>query len=498
MNLNTITHVPITKIISSIVITASATVAIGGFLFLIILNPLMKAELYKALAYSLPEYGKRYAIAASHDLIPGSLFKGASFSTVYFLGDDFRRYVFPNTKTYHTWYPDFSQIVTIPDQELANFPLTANVTYRPGIRLVKIESIPKVYVVDNGAYLRWIPTEELAQELYGTNWNKQVDDIPVTFFIDYTIGPSLETKEDFNRQQVLTDSPDIITDWIVWKTARRKAREETETPTVFPQTLTGGGGGATTPIAGGGGGTVPTPTPSPPSSTPSGDTIPPVITGITVGGITISTATISWQTDEPTIAELLTSQDLATFMVVTSTTKFATTYTIPITTLTPDTTHFYKIIAEDEAGNTQESEVDIFKTHALIIIADTTPPITTVNPSGGTYTSTQSITLTPDEPATIYYTTDGTTPDTTAVVYTGPFLIAIDTTLKFFGVDTAGNQEAVQTEIYTITTPPSIPTCENSIQETGEQCDGSDLAGQTCTTRGFDGGTLSCTASCTL
>lgn len=41
-------------------------------------------------------------------------------------------------------------------------------------------------------------------------------------------------------------------------------------------------------------------------------------------------------------------------------------------------------------------------------------------------------------------------------------------------------------------------SCGNGSAENGEQCDGGDLNGQTCTSQGFPSGTLSCTPSCTL
>lgn len=40
--------------------------------------------------------------------------------------------------------------------------------------------------------------------------------------------------------------------------------------------------------------------------------------------------------------------------------------------------------------------------------------------------------------------------------------------------------------------------CGNGTVETGEECDGADLGGQTCVTRGFSGGTLGCKADCTF
>ena len=39
-------------------------------------------------------------------------------------------------------------------------------------------------------------------------------------------------------------------------------------------------------------------------------------------------------------------------------------------------------------------------------------------------------------------------------------------------------------------------TCGNGIVETGEQCDGGNLGGQTCVTLGYSSGTLSCTSAC--
>ncbi len=40
------------------------------------------------------------------------------------------------------------------------------------------------------------------------------------------------------------------------------------------------------------------------------------------------------------------------------------------------------------------------------------------------------------------------------------------------------------------------PVCGNNTTETGETCDGTDLAGQSCTTQGFTGGTLACNSTC--
>ena len=84
------------------------------------------------------------------------------------------------------------------------------------------------------------------------------------------------------------------------------------------------------------------------------------------------------------------------------------------------------------------------------VIEDKTAPITTPTPDSGTYLDNVTVSLIVNEQATIYYTTNGTTPTTSSAVYTGPLTFTSDTTLKFFSVDNAGNKEAVKTCTYTI------------------------------------------------
>lgn len=48
----------------------------------------------------------------------------------------------------------------------------------------------------------------------------------------------------------------------------------------------------------------------------------------------------------------------------------------------------------------------------------------------------------------------------------------------------------------TVMTTVAVGICGNNIVEFGEDCDGSALDGQTCESRGFDGGTLSCDPGC--
>jgi hypothetical protein len=87
---------------------------------------------------------------------------------------------------------------------------------------------------------------------------------------------------------------------------------------------------------------------------------------------------------------------------------------------------------------------------ATAIFANLDPPVTTASPLGGRYPAAQTVTLTTNKPATIYYTRDGSNPTTASLVYATPLTLATTTTLKFFARDLAGNSENVQTETYVI------------------------------------------------
>src|SRR3990167_11552322 len=85
---------------------------------------------------------------------PGDLIKGQSTSSVYYYASNGKRYVFPNEKTYFTWYTDFSTVKTISDAQLGVIAIGGNVTYRPGMKMLKITTDPRTYVVDQGGILR--------------------------------------------------------------------------------------------------------------------------------------------------------------------------------------------------------------------------------------------------------------------------------------------------------------------------------------------------------
>jgi hypothetical protein len=136
------------------------------------------------------------AKAATEPILPGDLIKGESSSAVYFYFGN--RYAFPNEVVYFSWYSDFSSVKTVTDEFLASVSLADNVRFKPGEYMLKIQSDPKVYFLEDPVTLRWIRTEEDAERMYGSDWAMDVRDVPVALFSGYVIGEPLENPSFSN------------------------------------------------------------------------------------------------------------------------------------------------------------------------------------------------------------------------------------------------------------------------------------------------------------
>lgn len=124
-------------------------------------------------------------------------------------------------------------------------------------------------------------------------------------------------------------------------------------------------------------------------------------------------------------------------------------------------------------------------------VADATAPICTASVGAGYYSSAQSVSVSCDETATVYYTVDGSVPVAakpsgkevsfsfvsmdesgrsslvrgfqSRTVYSSAIAVSSSLTLKFFGKDAAGNAQTVQSIDYIIdTTAPTAAITNNS------------------------------------
>jgi hypothetical protein len=130
-------------------------------------------------------------------------------------------------------------------------------------------------------------------------------------------------------------------------------------------------------------------------------------------------------------------------------------YTLDGTTPTPSSTLYSGAIAISStvtlrAIATAPNFVQSAVTTATFTFSNQTPPVT-FQPAAGTYTSAQQVTLSDtDTSASLYYTTDGTTPTASSNKYTGPIPVAASTTIKAIAIDPSLQNSNVGTAAYVI------------------------------------------------
>lgn len=172
----------------------------------------MKPLMISGLIASALAFGFLSAGCTQAAITGGALIKSTK-STVYYVGNDGKRYVFPNPSTYNSWFSDSNQtIIKVNDSEIANLPLAGNITIRPGYSLVKITTDPKVYAISAGGYLHWVTSEKIARELYGNDWNKKVIDVPDVFFVNYSIDTPIYSSDAYSKTEAMQYTENIETD----------------------------------------------------------------------------------------------------------------------------------------------------------------------------------------------------------------------------------------------------------------------------------------------
>lgn len=130
-------------------------------------------------------------------LADGTYMMGESWDTVYMIENGMRR-PFLDSQTFFTYQNDFSNVVTVDDDELANYTIGEPMLPNPGTVLVKIQSVNSVYAMDADGSLRWISSEDLAEEMYGSDWADYVIDVPVTAWGHFTFGDDIESVDDLD------------------------------------------------------------------------------------------------------------------------------------------------------------------------------------------------------------------------------------------------------------------------------------------------------------
>jgi hypothetical protein len=129
----------------------------------------------------------------------GDLFKGLS-DTVHYFGLDGKRHIFPDVKTFYSWFNSFASIIDVADSVLSLFSLGETVTHRPGTLITF--STDEVYLVTRGSIIRHLRDEAVAVLFFGEQWNEQVKDVDDTLFTNYFVGEDINRLSDISLAEL--------------------------------------------------------------------------------------------------------------------------------------------------------------------------------------------------------------------------------------------------------------------------------------------------------
>jgi len=141
-------------------------------------------------------------------LIAGDFARNADSSTVYYITESGQRRPFMNAMIFFSYTPNFSTVKFANDESVEAFVLGNYMPPKPGTVLVKTPSSDKVYAFADSAtinnpLIRWVPTEVLAKQFYGSNWADYVVDLNSLSFSLLPIGSQLTDTDIVDTSRLL-------------------------------------------------------------------------------------------------------------------------------------------------------------------------------------------------------------------------------------------------------------------------------------------------------
>ncbi|GEM_PF-3114946 len=154
-------------------------------------------------------FGKPANAAIMCDFNIGDLVKTENSAHVYGVGADWKLHLFPSESIFFSWQPNFHGVQTMLPACVEEFGIGKPMPYRPGSTLVKTAFSPTIYMVEPGAILRAIDSEEALQSLFGSDWNRHVTTISEPEFLLYTLNTT-ESPLTFGEGTLLKPYGDIF------------------------------------------------------------------------------------------------------------------------------------------------------------------------------------------------------------------------------------------------------------------------------------------------
>jgi hypothetical protein len=159
-----------------------------------------------------PKTGVSPITGLPEDITPvaaGSFIRSPGFETVYYVDGAGSRHPLWDRQTFFTWKDSWNDVDWVTDATLPTLSFGNALPPKPGVVLIKVQSDPNVYAVENGddpwrPVLREIPSEAIAAALYGSAWADYVIDVEPTLFSHYAKGEPMEADTAVDREALRT------------------------------------------------------------------------------------------------------------------------------------------------------------------------------------------------------------------------------------------------------------------------------------------------------
>lgn len=135
---------------------------------------------------------------------PGMFIKVESSATVYYVDDVLSRRPFLEPETYFTYADSFDEVSLVTDETLSLLPIGEVMVPAEGVVLVKFETSPSVYLVDEtdeGAQLISVPSEAVARAVFGDEWTSYIAEFSLSLRSRFTVSGEISeaTRVDMFR-----------------------------------------------------------------------------------------------------------------------------------------------------------------------------------------------------------------------------------------------------------------------------------------------------------
>ena len=189
-----------------------------------------------------------------------------------------------------------------------------------------------------------------------------------------------------------------------------------------------------------------------------------VKTGYTNSAIGSAAYVINGTVATPTFSPVAGTYSSSQTVTISSTTSGTTIYyTTNGTTPTTSSTQYTAPITVSTSETVKALAVKIGYTNSAIgsaaYVINGTVATPTFSPAAGSYGPAQTVTIsTTTSGATIYYTTNGTTPTTSSTQYTAPITVSVSDTVKALAVKSGYTNSAIGSAAYVINGTVATPT----------------------------------------